>query len=340
MPQFVDAVVCGIQVKHMILMNSKFPGFDVHAKEKFPAGTQIAFKAEKDLTPEQIETIFTNGFRGSLAVQYPLKSPASSKKSATFTPSPYQEKILDTVLNTDKHIFIEALAGSGKTSTLVWILQEMFKCGATKNQNIIYLAFNKSIQEELSTKLQGTGVPALTTHGFGFSKVLKKKFPNIQVDQQVIPNAFVQTLLADQGWGDTAEKRKDAKKLPIYAFRKLVYELIGYIKSWAICPTWDNKQGWTFDKNQKEAIANFIGIYEMELPNDFTLDELVDRACRVIANQLPEPGQVVHACNYDDMLYLPLVLNLEFPKYDIVLTDESQDFNTCQIIFLEKMIRS
>ena len=42
--------------------------------------------------------------------------------------------------------------------------------------------------------------------------------------------------------------------------------------------------------------------------------------------------------DYDDMLYLPLALDLPFPKFHLVLTDESQDFNAAQELILQKLI--
>ena len=38
----VDARICGVEIKGMILMPSKFDGFDCHTKTRFKAGQQIA----------------------------------------------------------------------------------------------------------------------------------------------------------------------------------------------------------------------------------------------------------------------------------------------------------
>lgn len=338
MPQFVDAEINGVQIKRMVLMKAKYGGYDPYAKERFPAGVTIAFKKESDLTEDQKAAIFQSGYRGSVAIQWPLKE---AKTTHAFVPSDFQKEILSALLETNDHIFIEALAGSGKTSTLVWLIKELSKKNLTSGKKIVYLAFNKSIQEELVEKLQGTGVPALTTHAFCFSQILKKHYGNdLKVDKSVVLNAFVQTLISDQGWEDTIARRKDARKLEDYKIKGIVFELIGYVKNWAVCPTYSSSDGWVFSEDQIKTIDEFIDVYEVEIPDGFSRQQIVNRVCRTIAMQLPEPKQSVKTIEFDDMLYFPLVLNLEFPKYDLVLTDESQDFNACQIIILEKLIRS
>jgi superfamily I DNA/RNA helicase len=65
---------------------------------------------------------------------------------------------------------------------------------------------------------------------------------------------------------------------------------------------------------------------------------LIHYACRVVIENLPAQNHKMTEIDFDDMLYLPLVLSLPIPKYDLVLTDESQDFNLCQILILEKLI--
>lgn len=334
MKRFVDVEINGVKINHMMVMESKYPGFDPYAQQRFPTGTVIAFKSEKELTEEQMKAVFRNNYRGSIAVQWPLKEPQIEKKD--FTPSPYQKDILNTLLNSEDHIFIEALAGSGKTSTLVWLLKEISAKGLAKGKKIIYLAFNKSIQEELKEKLAGTGIPALTTHGFCFSQILKKAYPNIKLESSVVRDAFMATLLADQGWD--INRSKDARKLKEYELKNSVYQMIGYVKNWAICPNYSKKDGWLFSDEQKEIMNGFILDYEVETPEGFEPKDIIDRVCRTIYTQLPEPGQEIRHITFDDMLYFPLLYNLPVPKYDLVLTDESQDFNACQILMLEKLV--
>jgi superfamily I DNA/RNA helicase len=350
--QYVDATICGVPVKGLKLMQSKYGGFDPHTGRKFPAGTLMAYLHQDRLTEAQKKAIFPNGRVTALTVQWPLQSgdaPAAKdgtppkagivKPFVDFTPSEHQTSILDTLLNSEDHILIEALAGSGKTSTLVWLIKELAKRGMVRGRKIIYLAFNTKIKVELNEKLEGTGVSAMTTHGFGY-KILKNRF-----GQKIEPhngkcasNAFQRIICDDNGLRPTADGLRAARKMGEYKLRSAVLELVGYIKNWAIFPHYDG--GWGFSKEQEAAIAEFVTLYGIEYPAaDYRIDQLVQYAIRVVLHNLPDPAQAtLSEVDFDDMLYLPLALNLPFPKYDLVLTDESQDFNDCQILMLDRLI--
>jgi len=86
--------------------------------------------------------------------------------SESFTPSEYQQKIFDFILNGTGDGIVIAVAGSGKTKTLV----EASKLVAGKNA--IFLAFNKSIASELSERLHGK-MKAKTLNSLGFDIVQK-----------------------------------------------------------------------------------------------------------------------------------------------------------------------
>ena len=66
-----------------------------------------------------------------------------------FTPSKYQQDILDAVMNDTCNILVDAKAGSGKTSTLKLIQNAL----AQRGEKCTILAFNKSIVAELEKKM-------------------------------------------------------------------------------------------------------------------------------------------------------------------------------------------
>ena len=62
--------------------------------------------------------------------------------------SPFQEAVFDFVENREGNVIVEAVAGSGKTSTIVEALRRIeFQVPDT-----LFLAFNKSIAEELKSR--------------------------------------------------------------------------------------------------------------------------------------------------------------------------------------------
>lgn len=374
----VNAIINGIEVKNMKLMNSLYDGFDPSTKRPFKAGTQIAFKHKDQLDKEQVDVIFPNGKIYNVTIVWPQEGVQAETKAPVkqaaivpddfeaflssaddneeeeeekekegfveFEPSEYQKSILDVILQEKSHLLIEALAGAGKTSTLVWIVREISKL-ANKGK-IIYLAFNKSIQEELVEKLEGTGVPALTTHSFGFGIVKSKYGRNITLNNNKCGDIFLKIMCDENGYQHSPEAFAVVRRSDEYLMRPAVLELVDKIKNWAIIPYHETsilknkEQGmYRFSIGQKEDMRDLIAKYEIEFDrNKFMEDTIIDYACKVLANCIPLPGDGLAEIDFNDMLYIPIVLNLPVSKYDMVLCDESQDFSAAQRILLEKLM--
>jgi len=372
----VDALICdkeipgGVLVCNMRVMASKFDGYDMHTHTRFKAGTQIAYKSKDNLTSEEREKLFPSGEVYHISVQWPLKPgwvpPAPVAVAQDFKANEYQQMILDALLESGHpqlgdHLLIRALAGCGKTSTLVWLIRELKKRGLLRGLNAIYLAFNKEIQEELSQKLQGTGVPARTTHSFCFT-ALKKRFtalnrqgykPRDQLEFN--RELFTQCLCDDLGLDYSGPNFKAVRKIGEYRISSTVIEMVSYVKNWAVFPKYVEGQGWQFSDAQVQFIDSLYDEYEVEDPEfDDLKDEempksfdatnpaevraaVIDYTIRVVLGCVPYPGDQVTDIEFDDMLYLSLLLDLPFPKFDLVCTDESQDFNACQLLLLERL---
>lgn len=83
------------------------------------------------------------------------------------TPDRYQQAVIDEYRRTNHNIFISATAGSGKTTCLVELAK---KTPPVKSS--IFLAFNKSIAEELNNRLPPT-TKAMTLHGCALAMLRK-----------------------------------------------------------------------------------------------------------------------------------------------------------------------
>lgn len=93
--------------------------------------------------------------------------------AATMKFSPFQQAIFDHVEALKGNLIISAVAGSGKTTTLVEIVKRM-------KGSVIFLAFNKSIATELCER----GVNAKTFHSLCFSAVMRfKKCNTVTTDK-------------------------------------------------------------------------------------------------------------------------------------------------------------
>ena len=107
-----------------------------------------------------------------------------------------KENITKAWLETDCNILINASAGSGKTTMLLQLLE------VTKERTL-FLAFNKSIQEEITQKMESRGLiqgKALTLHSLGLMAIRhhkkqieikeSKKFEILKILQKENPNYF------------------------------------------------------------------------------------------------------------------------------------------------------
>jgi len=83
-----------------------------------------------------------------------------------------QKKILETVHRGNSLIKVNAFAGTGKTFTLTQIAHSL-----PKYYKGLYLAFNKSIQEEAKTKFPGN-IKVKTTHGLAYYYIIIRKMKN------------------------------------------------------------------------------------------------------------------------------------------------------------------
>lgn len=89
--------------------------------------------------------------------------------------TPQQEAIFETVREGQHHLIVEALAGTGKTTTAVGFL-----AGQGLGGKVGFVAFNAHIAGELRSRLPAS-VTACTLHSLGFAAV-RRAFPGIQVD--------------------------------------------------------------------------------------------------------------------------------------------------------------
>ena len=81
-----------------------------------------------------------------------------------FTPSEYQAKFFDFIQHGVGNAVIRATAGSGKTTSAVAAMKLI-----PKKQKCLFIAFNKSIADELSERLKNNeNVQARTAHSLGF----------------------------------------------------------------------------------------------------------------------------------------------------------------------------
>lgn len=103
-------------------------------------------------------------------------------------------------------------------------------------------------------------------------------------------------------------------------FDETTIEIIKFLKYFAVNPT-DSKR-----ENDVEFLINtyFDVLYLKEIP----------AIKKYFEKLLTNPDYV----SFDDLIYLPVVQNIELPKFNIVLADETQDLDLCTKMLLVRLL--
>lgn len=220
--------------------------------------------------------------------------------------SDYQLDIFNEVEKGVSNIAINAVAGSGKTTTIVSACKRL----KLNEKDVKFLAFNKLIADELKNKLKGYA-DVSTLHSFGLS-VLKKLYNFPQYRMYV--------------------------KVDSWKYQKYVKENIFSLSS-IITPTTPQARVYGFCCNVQKLLdlarVNLIQHGEIKklekLCDEHNLNTLFDevRVCDILlADAYQMPKNLV--IDYVDMIVLPLFHKDAVPTFKYVFIDECQDLNAAQ----------
>lgn len=230
------------------------------------------------------------------------------------------------------HVIVEALAGTGKTTTLVEGLNYMLGnvpaikpspqqeavweqlANSDGAKNIAFVAFNRSIAMELQRRVP-KGCQAMTMHSMGF-KAITNALGTFEVDA-FVSGEHVAKILGD----DLRNVRKRD-----FEMLRMVDRLVSLCKM--------NLAGMLPNGGLLEADdpSWHEQLDELTSHHDLELNGLRTRVYDLVPQVLHSSLDTVNAVciSYDDMIWLPVVLNLTMPKFDLLLVDECQDLNRCQ----------
>lgn len=218
--------------------------------------------------------------------------------------SPHQKAVEICFLTEGCNVIMGARAGSGKTAMLKHLAS--FRKPAEK---MVYLAFNKKNATEGQKKLPRE-VSSRTTHSFcnqfirGLMKLPERsdESKTFNIMEDIYPGL----------------KNKDRRRV-----RKAAFKMVDLAKNFAVIP------------GDKDAIRNVMDQYAFELESDQEVDLVINIVNEVLEKSLPQACGLVY--DFNDLLWWPVVLDLDVPALSVVLADECQDFNACQIFLLKKL---
>ncbi len=232
------------------------------------------------------------------------------------------------------HLIIEARAGTGKTTTLIEGLKlvtgngivgitpsyqqdriwEAMQKSRGIARTICFVAFSTSIATELQNRVP-QGCEAMTMHKQGF-RIVRNAFGSVSLNR-----SRVQEIIAELLDKDTWEVRKKDSEL-----LKATENLVGLCKMNLITVDQTGLQPLTGQSDWTEKLTELASHYDVELNNNqsriFGLVPRVLERCK----DVEKDGCI----DFNDMVWLPIVLDLPVTRYDLLLVDEAQDLNRCQ----------
>jgi len=215
-----------------------------------------------------------------------------------------QESIVDAVFSNEEVILVNALAGTGKTTTCF----EVMKRAAKKNLRVLYVVFNKEMASEALEKAKklGLDVEIKTVHGFAFQQLAKRGY---------FKNKAVGSF-----------KTKDISE---------ILEL-KHFEAFCVLEFFNH---FLFSNYDFDKIEDFVS-YKIEKSPFFRrkaeiVGEKLPTLLKTLINLLKNGNRLPLPHDF----YLKDYVFSNFPalkKYDIVILDESQDANPLFLEFLKK----
>jgi DNA helicase II / ATP-dependent DNA helicase PcrA len=233
-------------------------------------------------------------------------------KSLTRIWSPQQLAVFDFVATGKGNAFVGAVAGAGKTTVLV-------ESCIRANGTVAFLAFNRIIADEIESRINrqpglNRRVNVGTFHKFGLKSWLHHN-PGVMA-------------------GPEAIRLRSAETTPLVKFRPIsvVEALVTQAKNSGI-----GLPGGP-DLFDAPAWINIIDHFDMEdgLPSDMSKTALINAGIALLEDHKRLSDTWI---GFDDMCYMPLAYGARAVKYDWVITDECQDLNTLQRLFVANLLK-
>jgi len=231
-------------------------------------------------------------------------------------PTRFQSDIYEWMLESTGHAVINAVAGSGKTTTLIDAVTAV--TFGLKQPSILMLAFNKSIADELTAKISRPNCTAKTLNSLGMGIIFKNvNFkPSLNTDKtEMVAKGIV-------GYDQLNQEKTTEFHLMLPAIKRLVslFKGFGYGAIRPL-PTIDD-------------VTELCDRYDVEINEETDVNTFYDLLFETYEKGLKN----LRLIDFDDQLILPVFHNWQFPSYyNYVFVDESQDLNPIQAEMVRRL---
>lgn len=217
------------------------------------------------------------------------------------TASKYQRAIYSVFTHSKRDINISAVAGGGKTTTLLELLRYVPDGSST-----LFLAFNNSIVDELKNRNEREDARIMTIHSCGWRSIMQVYGSKSKVNAN---KGIAKTELVMKRFNIPDKKRG----WYFYAIPKMLD-----LMRCNLC------------NNRVEDIVELSNYYDVDI--DATDAKYITYAFDLMARDKRQ-------FDFMDMIYVPITDPLiRLQRYDYVFCDESQDFSVAQQEFIKRCL--
>ena len=229
---------------------------------------------------------------------------------------------VDWTKSSTGNLIIEAVAGSGKTFTIIEMIAEIvlsyIASGTRPSRRIALMAFNAKVAKELTDRIFQRGLSAWVTvgtvHKFG-KDAFELSYPKPKIDERFKPK--IPTLLD-----------------PLLKAHRLDWKLSKVFQT-AISLARDTGIGILLPNNTT-SWKDLIEKHDIAFDEDKVSLSLFITLCQDV---LVKSNSIKSQIDFSDMIYLPLLENLPFPQFDFVFIDEAQDTNATRREVAKRMLK-
>lgn len=220
--------------------------------------------------------------------------------------SAYQTAIFEHVVRSSNDLVVQAYAGCGKTTTIIKASESI------QGRRVAMTAFNTKIAEILRAKVRSAYVA--TFHSVG-RRTLGQAFGDLELDRDKVDK-----LCREAGISDFATRRAMCKVAEICKNALVV-------------------TGPVLATERSEILGRMDAVaddYDVDLPPAVEKREVFFEAVLQLLEESMNPDNM-GTIDFNDMVWLPVVLKLRVNEYDTLFVDELQDMNATQLALILKM---
>lgn len=210
----------------------------------------------------------------------------------------FQRRIFKRVKDGNSNILIEAVAGSGKTTTLIKCMEFL-----PDESMKVFVAFNNSVVNELKDKVKAENALISTMHSLCWRSLMKHYKYKCKMNPKKSIK-YIERVCLKNGI------KKDKINFYLYLYSTLV------------------------DLSRQSFIHSVEEIKELAEKHSFLI---TDADCVNIISILDLMNKDKKEFDFTDMIYRAILDNVDLFKYDYVFVDESQDLSKLQQMVISRI---